>query len=140
MDSMGQESEELKRLREELTEFKRTASLAESTKQEEIGRLKQKYEDEIQSLNYILKETVADALHTGDHERNELRKKNQMLELQLHDLKQHLNSSDSDSLISHVFRTLKSPSSKFRNYILDVEMRILNNWFLKFNSICARIL
>ncbi|XP_072163930.1 rab GTPase-binding effector protein 1-like [Diadema setosum] len=111
--------EEKKRLTEELAGLKAAAAVIESSKEDEINEIKQKWADEVASLQQIVTHTAAitaeETAMTYQMERDKLLSLNERLTQELQELSQNQTGGERGMTSSGSASLLTSMTKSFRN-------------------------
>ncbi|KAJ7309043.1 hypothetical protein JRQ81_008333 [Phrynocephalus forsythii] len=127
--------EDLEKLRVQLTEaqaemenIKAVATVSENTKQEAIDEVKRQWQEEVASLQAIMKETVRDYEHQFHHrleqERAQWNQYRENMEREILELRRRLSEGQEEENLENEMKKAQEDAEKLRSVVMPMEKEI----------------
>lgn len=127
-DDLGQLRTQLMEAHAEMENIKAIATVSETTKQEAIDEVKRQWQEEVASLQAIMKETVRDYElqyhHRMEQERAQWSQYRENLEREIAELRRRLSEGQEEENLENEMKKAQEDAEKLRSVVMPMEKEI----------------
>ncbi|XP_072475160.1 rab GTPase-binding effector protein 1 [Notamacropus eugenii] len=127
-DDLGHLRTQLWEAQAEMENIKAIATVSENTKQEAIDEVKRQWQQEVASLQAVLKETVRDYEHQFHHrleqERTQWAQYREAAEREIADLRRRLSEEQEEENLENEMKKAQEDAEKLRSVVMPMEKEI----------------
>ncbi|XP_068950258.1 rab GTPase-binding effector protein 1 [Petaurus breviceps papuanus] len=127
-DDLGHLRTQLWEAQAEMENIKAIATVSENTKQEAIDEVKRQWQEEVASLQAVMKETVRDYEHQFHHrleqERTQWAQYREAAEREIADLRRRLSEEQEEENLENEMKKAQEDAEKLRSVVMPMEKEI----------------
>ncbi|XP_033924701.1 rab GTPase-binding effector protein 1 isoform X1 [Melopsittacus undulatus] len=127
-DDLGQLRTQLMEAHAEMENIKAIATVSENTKQEAIDEVKRQWQEEVASLQAIMKETVRDYElqyhHRMEQERAQWNQYRENMEREIAELRRRLSEGQEEENLENEMKKAQEDAEKLRSVVMPMEKEI----------------
>ncbi|XP_059573292.1 rab GTPase-binding effector protein 1 isoform X2 [Alligator mississippiensis] len=127
-DDLGQLRTQLMEAQAEMENIKAVATVSENTKQEAIDEVKRQWQEEVASLQAIMKETVRDYElqfhHRLEQERTQWNQYRENMEREVAELRRRLSEGQEEENLENEMKKAQEDAEKLRSVVMPMEKEI----------------
>ncbi|MGH0154573.1 UNVERIFIED_CONTAM: hypothetical protein FKN15_032652 [Acipenser sinensis] len=127
-EEMGRLQGQLAKAQAEMENIKAVATVSESTKQEAIDQVRRQGQEEVASLQAIMKETVRDYElqfhHRMEHERAQWGQYREAVEREMAELRRRLSQGQEEENLENDMKKAQEDAEKLRSVVMPMESEI----------------
>ncbi|XP_027704514.1 rab GTPase-binding effector protein 1 [Vombatus ursinus] len=127
-DDLGHLRTQLWEAQAEMENIKAVATVSENTKQEAIDEVKRQWQEEVASLQAVMKETVRDYEHQFHHrleqERTQWAQYREAAEREIADLRRRLSEEQEEENLENEMKKAQEDAEKLRSVVMPMEKEI----------------
>ncbi|KAM3661143.1 rab GTPase-binding effector protein 1 isoform X2 [Ammospiza nelsoni] len=127
-DDLGQLRTQLMEAHAEMENIKAIATVSETTKQEAIDEVKRQWQEEVASLQAIMKETVRDYElqyhHRMEQERAQWNQYRENMEREIAELRRRLSEGQEEENLENEMKKAQEDAEKLRSVVMPMEKEI----------------
>ncbi|XP_054857391.1 rab GTPase-binding effector protein 1 isoform X2 [Eublepharis macularius] len=127
-DDLGQLRTQLMEAQAEMENIKAVATVSENTKQEAIDEVKKQWQEEVASLQAIMKETVHDYErqfhHRLEKERSQWNQYRENVEREIAELRRRLSEGQEEENLENEMKKAQEDAEKLRSVVMPMEKEI----------------
>uniref|UniRef100_H3BFV9 Rabaptin, RAB GTPase binding effector protein 1 n=1 Tax=Latimeria chalumnae TaxID=7897 RepID=H3BFV9_LATCH len=127
-DDLNQMQTQLSEAKAEMENIKAVATVSESTKQEAIDQVKRQWQEEVASLQAIMKETVRDYEvqfhHRLEQERAQWGQYREAVEREISELRRRLSEGQQEENLENEMKKAQEDAEKLRSVVMPMEKEI----------------
>ncbi|XP_038615738.1 rab GTPase-binding effector protein 1 [Tachyglossus aculeatus] len=127
-DDLGNLRTRLREAQAEMENIKAVATVSENTKQEAIDEVKRQWQEEVASLQAVMKETVRDYEHQFHHrleqERAQWAQYRETAEREIADLRRRLSEGQEEENLENEMKKAQEDAEKLRSVVMPMEKEI----------------